>query len=386
MEFDHKKLKQIYRLVIFCALLILAIIYIKDVLTLIEVFFGILMPFIIGGVIAFVLNIPLRVIENKLLKKWTGKSAKVLKRPISIFLSILLVTLIVFVVLITVVPQLTTTVTELGKKIPTAMEELGNYINDFTARFPQINKYFGGMTDIHFDWDSVSTTVFEFLKSGVSDVITSTFGVAMDIVGIIVNLIIGFIFAIYLLGQKEKISDGMAKMMRTYLKPGRSEKILKVARLLNVNFVNFFTGQCIEAVILGCMFVITMLIFQIPYAVMLSILIAFTSLIPIVGAFIGCIVGILFILVDSPSKVLVFLILFLIIQQVEENVIYPKVVGNKVGLPSILVLMAVTIGGSMFGVAGMLVFIPLVSTVYTLAKERTAARGEQQQELNSSKG
>jgi len=386
MEFDHKKLKQIYRLVIFCALLILAIIYIKDVLTLIEVFFGILMPFIIGGVIAFVLNIPLRVIENKLLKKWTGKSAKVLKRPISIFLSILLVTLIVFVVLITVVPQLTTTVTELGKKIPTAMEELGNYINDFTARFPQINKYFGGMTDIHFDWDSVSTTVFEFLKSGVSDVITSTFGVAMDIVGIIVNLIIGFIFAIYLLGQKEKISDGMANMMRTYLKPGRSEKILKVARLLNVNFVNFFTGQCIEAVILGCMFVITMLIFQIPYAVMLSILIAFTSLIPIVGAFIGCIVGILFILVDSPSKVLVFLILFLIIQQVEENVIYPKVVGNKVGLPSILVLMAVTIGGSMFGVAGMLVFIPLVSTVYTLAKERTAARGEQQQELNSSKG
>lgn len=374
MGFDREKVKQAYRIILFCALLILAIIYIKEVIDMIEVFFGILMPFIIGGAIAFVLNIPLRGIENKLLKKWQSKSAAKLKRPVSIVLSILFVILLVVIVVMTVVPQLARTITELGKQIPTAVENFEKYLVVLSVKYPQIEKYVADIQNYKFDWATIYDNLGDFLKSGAANMLTSTFDVATGIIGGFVNFLIGLIFAIYILGQKEIISSALKKVMKAYLKPERNETILKICKLLYVNFSNFITGQCVEALILGGMFVVSMIIFRLPYALMIGVLIAFTALIPIVGAFIGCVVGIFLIFVDSPSKVIVFIILFFVLQQIEGNVIYPKVVGNKVGLPSILVLMAVTIGGSLFGVAGMLVFIPLVSTAYSLINESVAAR------------
>jgi len=376
MGFERDKIKQIYRIILFCALMILAIIYIKEVIAMINVLFGILMPFIIGGVIAFILNIPLCGIETKLLKNWKSKSSVKLKRPVSILLSILIVVLIIFIVVITVVPQLASTVSVLGKKMPVAMNNLMKYLDDLSVKYPQIQAYVVDLQNYKFDWTSITNNLADFLKSGVSNVLSSTFSVASGIIGGFVNFLIGFIFAIYILGQKESISAALKKLMKAYLKPERNDRILKICKLLYVNFANFITGQCVEALILGGMFVVAMFIFRLPYALMVGILIAFTALIPIVGAFIGCAVGIFLILVDSPSKVIVFLILFFVLQQIEGNVIYPKVVGDKVGLPSILVLMAVTIGGSLFGVAGMLVFIPLVSTAYTLLNENVAIRSK----------
>lgn len=377
MGFEREKIKQIYKIIIFCALLILAIIYIKEVLAMIKVFFGILMPFILGGVIAFVLNIPLCGIENKILNKWNGKLADKLKRPVSILLSILFVTLIIIIVIMTVVPQLASAITELGKKVPTAMNNLIVYLNELSVKYPQIEDYVADIQSYKFDWNSITSAVANILKNGVSNLLTSTVAVASGIIGGLMNAIIGFIFAIYLLSQKEAISVAIKKVMKTYLKPEKNDIILKISKLLYVNFSNFITGQCVEALILGSLFVVSMFLFRLPYALMIGILIAFTALIPIVGAFVGCVVGVFLIFVDSPSKVIVFLILFFVLQQIEGNVIYPKVVGNKVGLPSILVLMAVTIGGSLFGVAGMLVFIPLVSTVYTLINENMMARSIQ---------
>lgn len=374
MGFEREKIKQIYKIIAFCALLILGIIYIKEVLAMVKMLFKILLPFIIGGVIAFVLNIPLCGIEEKLLKKWKGKYATKFKRPVSILLSILFVVMIVVIVIMTVVPQLASTITELGKKMPTAMNNLVKYLNELSVKYPQIEDYVVEIQNYKFDWGSITSTLANFLKSGVSNILSSTFIVASGILGGLMNSLIGFIFALYILSQKESISAAIKKLMKAYLKPERNDRILKVSKLLYVNFANFITGQCVEALILGGLFVVTMFIFRLPYALMIGVLIAFTALIPIVGAFVGCAVGVFLILVDSPSKVIVFLILFFVLQQIEGNVIYPKVVGNKVGLPSILVLMAVTIGGSLFGVAGMLVFIPLVSTVYTLVNENVTAR------------
>lgn len=374
MGFEKDKIKQIYRIIIFCAILILGIIYIKEVVTMIKVFFGILMPFIIGGVIAFVLNIPLCVIESKMLNKWKGKWADKFKRPASILLSILFVFLIIFIVVMTVVPQLASTVTVLGKKMPVAMDNLEKYINELAVKYPQIEAYVVDIQNYKFDWASITSNLAEFFKSGASNVLSSTFSVASGIIGGFVNALVGFIFAIYILGQKETISAALKKVMKAYLKPEKNDRILKICKLLYVNFANFITGQCIEALILGSMFVVAMFICRLPYALMVGVLIAFTALIPIVGAFIGCVIGAFLILVDTPSKVVVFLILFFVLQQIEGNVIYPKVVGDKVGLPSILVLMAVIIGGSLFGVAGMLVFIPLVSTAYTLINDNVAVR------------
>lgn len=376
MGFDRVKIKQIYHIIVLCAVLIVGIIYIKDVLEMINIFFGVLIPFIIGGVIAFILNIPLSNIENKILKKWNGKAAKKLKRPVSILLSILFVALIVYVVIMTVVPQLAKTAADLGKKFPDFVDDIMNYLDKLSAKYPQIAKYVADIEKNDFDWTSITGNLVGFLKNGASDVLSSTFSVASGIIGGLLNFVIGLIFALYILGQKETLSGAIKKILKAYLKPKSNDKVLKVSKLLYVNFYNFITGQCLEALILGSLFVMGMFVCRLPYALLIGVLIAFLSLIPIVGTMCGCAVGAFLMLVDSPGKTVLFLIVFIVIQQVEGNLIYPKVVGNKVGLPPMLVLMAVTIGGSLFGVAGMLVFIPLVSTVFSLVRENVETRNK----------
>ena len=218
--------------------------------------------------------------------------------------------------------------------------------------------------------------------------VTSTIGMASSIIGAIVNGVISFIFSLYILSQKEKLADQGQRIVRAYASEKLADGILRVLSLLNKNFTNFVTGQCLEAIILGVLFIIAMTIFGMPYAVLVGVLIAFTALIPIVGAFIGCGVGAFLILIDDPMLALWFVIMFLIIQQLEGNLIYPKVVGNSVGLPAIWILMAVSLGGSLFGVTGMLFFIPLLSTCYVLLRdnvnERNRAKQEVQQEEVSS--
>jgi predicted PurR-regulated permease PerM len=195
-----------------------------------------------------------------------------------------------------------------------------------------------------------------------------------SIISSVVNFIIAFVFAIYILAQKEKLSGQVQRVMQAYLSEKVVERIQKVSSLLYTNFSNFITGQCLEAVILGGLFVICMNILRLPFALVIGILIALTALIPIAGAFIGCAVGIFLILIEDPVQALVFLVLFFVLQQIEGKLIYPKVVGNFVGLPGIWVLFAITVGGSLFGIVGMLVFIPLTATAYTLLREDVGKR------------
>ncbi len=368
MGFDKVKIRQICFLVLYVAAVVLLLIYSNVLFQGLAIGLKILMPFLAGGAIAFILNIPMNSIENKIFKKWQGKSAKALKRPISLVLSIIFVLAIVTLVICAVVPQLRTTIVTLGNKIPPFVDNMLAWLMALTTDYPEITEALVQL-EKDFDWSSITATVGGFLSNGVGNVLTSTIAVAGNIVAGIANGFISFVFAIYILIQKEKLQDQCCRILNAYTKGNVNARVRDVCSRLYVNFTNFICGQCLEAVILGLLFVIFMSIFQMDYAVMIGTLIAFTALIPIVGAFIGCGVGAFMLFIENPIQALWFLILFLILQQLEGNLIYPRVVGNSVGLPSIWVLASVTVGGSMFGVVGMLVFIPLMSTIYSLIRD-----------------
>ena len=329
-------------------------------------------PFVLGGAIAFILNVPMRGIEKgmfRLQKKIMPKSGKrweKLVRPVSMILSMLLVVFIILVVALVVIPELATTVGSVARKIEANIPVFQRWIEDtFRDDSPMVE--WANTIDIH--PEEILDTAAAVLKNGVNSILSSTISVTMGIVNTFMNLGIGLIFAIYILLQKEKLAVQCKKTLYAMLPGNVVEYLLHVCSLSSRTFGNFVAGQCIEAVILGGMFFVVMTLFRFPYAMLVGVLIAFTALIPVFGAFIGCAVGFFLILMVSPVKALAFLVVFFVLQQLEGNLIYPHVVGNSVGLPSIWVLAAVTIGGSLMGVVGMLVFIPLVSVMYALFRE-----------------
>ncbi len=277
--------------------------------------------------------------------------------------------LVVALVFVIVVPQLGRTIKEIGMQIPVFLNDVYVWLEKQFIAYPEILEQLSKLENMKFDWNSIISSVAGFMTNGIGNVITSTVNVASNIVGGVVNTVIAFIFAIYILFQKEKLSNQGDRVLMAYCKTPVYLYVKKVFALLHKNFSSFIAGQCLEAVILGAMFFAVLAILGFPYALLIGVLIAFTALIPIVGAFIGCAVGVFLILMDDPVKALWFLVIFLVLQQLEGNLIYPKVVGNSVGLPSIWVLVAVSVGGSMMGVPGMLIFIPIVSTLYALLKE-----------------
>ena len=219
------------------------------------------------------------------------------------------------------------------------------------------------------NWEEILNQLVTFFRIGANSMLSSTISVATGIVSGVGTFFIGLVFACYILLQQEFLKRQMKKLIFAYLKEKHANRFLQICALTYRTFSNFLTGQCLEAVILGMMFFISMTILRFPFAVLVGVLIAFTALIPIFGAFVGCAVGTFLILTVNPSQAAAFVVLFLVLQQIEGNLIYPKVVGGSIGLPAIWVLVAVTLGGSLFGIVGMLVFIPIVSVVYTLLKE-----------------
>ncbi len=374
MDLNRGNMKKIRGLILFTALVCLAVLKIDIVLAGIFFLLGIIKPFLYGAAIAFVLNIPMKAVEEGLLSKVKNPKFAKAKRPVSIFLSFASVVLVIVLVTVTVVPQVTKTMMELGNKIPAFLVDAQIWLEELFASQPQLLAVLEEFDPAKMNWDSIVNTVADFLKNGLGSVVTSTVTVASTIIGGVVNVFVALVFSFYILAQKEKLGGQLKRMLHAYCPDRVYGRILEVASLTGRNFSNFITGQCTESVILGAMFVVAMAVFRFPYAVMVGVLIAFTALIPIVGAFVGCFVGAFLIMVDNPVKAVWFVILFLVLQQVEGNLIYPHVVGNSVGLPSIWVLAAVTVGGSLMGVVGMLVFIPIVSTVYALVREDVNGR------------
>lgn len=371
---EKRVTRLIYKLILFAGLVCLGVIYSRELLTVFQVFIGMLSPFLVGGAIAFVLQLPTGFIERNLFRNWKNEKTAGIKRGVSILLALLFViSLLVFVVLI-VVPQLGRTLIELGTAISVFMKELIGDLEKLVQQYPELQDSVATLESISVDWNSVISYVTNFVKTGILSMVSTTVGIGGSLAGLLFDGVISFVFAIYILTGKEKLGGQIKKLLRAYLSEKGYQKILKVLALCNQNFSKFISGQCLEAVILGTMFVICMTIFDMPYALLVGVLIAFTALIPIVGAFIGCIIGAILILMVSPIKAVGFVAMFLILQQLEGNLIYPRVVGNSVGLPAIWVLVAVSVGGSMFGIVGMLVFIPLMSTLYALLRENVNAK------------
>lgn len=308
------------------------------------------------------------------MERLKGKTVKRLKRPLSMVFSLMLIVLVLAVTIGMLVPQMGATVSEIGVKITAFMEQMTLEFEHLAENEPVLMDWADRLESIEIKWDEVLENVVHFLKNGAGNMLGSTFSMAGSIISGVVDVAIAFVFALYILAQKERLSGQMRRIISAYLPVRTGDKILEVCSLLYKNFSSFITGQCLEAVILGTMFVIFMSIFRMPYALVVGVLIAVTALIPIAGAFIGCAVGLFLILINNPLQALWFLVLFLVLQQIEGNLIYPRVVGNSVGLPSIWVLMAVSVGGSLFGIIGMLVFIPLMSTSYALLKESVNKR------------
>ena len=356
MEFDKKTVK---KLIFILFITILFYLGVKNIVSVAEVagkVMNLFFPFILGAMVAFIINVPMSKIENLIFKNKEVKG----KRIVSFLLTILLVAGIIAVAVTTIVPQIADTLVVIAKKLPEAYDSLLIWAGD---NLGFIEEY---LQKISVDWPEIVNHLSSALRQAASVMVNSGIVVVSNIIGAIVNFCIGLVFAIYILMAKENLTRQGKEIIYAVFKTETADKILYVCSLAQKTFSRFISGQCLEACILGFMFFVTMSVFRIPYAMLISVLIAFSALIPIVGAFIGCAVGILLILMVSPVQALIFLVMFLVLQQIEGNFVYPHVVGSSVGLPSMWVLVAVTIGGKLMGVAGMIIFIPLISVLYTL--------------------
>lgn len=368
MELNKQNMIRIFKIAAGIILFYVGLQNLSAVMGAVKVVYGLLSPFVIGAAIAFILNVPMRFVERTLFGWLERKKERKPKfiRPISLVITLALVVGVIFIVMFIIGP-------ELGQTIKAAIDQAIPFFQDLQvkllelfAEYPDIESWIQELT---IDWQSLGQKLLTFAGSGVGSIVNSTFSVATSIVSGVVNFVMAFIFAIYLLLQKEKLGRQVKQILYAVLKEQTADRILSIGQLSGETFSKFLSGQCLEAVILGTMFVIAMSILRFPYALMIGVLIAFTALIPVFGAFIGCVIGAFLILIVDPMQAFWFIILFVVLQQIEGNLIYPHVVGGSIGLPSIWVLVAVSLGGSVMGVAGMLVFIPGFSVLYTLLRE-----------------
>ena len=338
------------------------------VLGVLKTIWDIIFPFVLGGAIAFLTNVPMSFLEKKIFEnvKKKNKIVRKLKRPISLILTIVLVVGVIALVMFGVIPQLTRTMGTLVTSINDFIPQMQSWIGEFFHNNQEIMNL---VDQIEFDPDQAIKWGISLLGNGAGNMMNTTMSAVGSIVSGVATFFIAFSFACYILFQKEKLHIQIRKVFFAFLPRQKADTFLKVCSLTYRTFANFLAGQCLEAVILGSMFVVTLSILKMPYALLIGILIAFTALIPIFGAFIGCAVGSFLIFMVNPQQAILFVIVFLVLQQIEGNLIYPHVVGESVGLPSIWVLAAVTIGGNLMGIVGMLVFIPLLSVLYTIFRE-----------------
>lgn len=330
---------------------------------------GICSPIILGGAIAFVLNVPLRFFEKYLGKVIIDKQNVL--RFTGIILSYALAIGIIVFVIMTVIPEMVNTVKSLNQGFPQFIDQLDGWLKGLAKNYPDITDY---ISKLEVNWPSIVERVLGVLQSGVTNVLSSTLGVATSVIGVLTTIMLGVIFSIYILAQKEKLGTQFRKILYAYLPQGKADRITEIGHLTSRTFTGFISGQCMEALLFGLLCYIGMLIFNFPYAISISVLIGFTTLIPVLGAFIGTGLGALLILVTNPIKALWFVVFIIVLQQIDEHFMYPRVVGNSVGLPSLWVMIAVTLGGSLMGLFGMLVFVPLVSVLYALFRESVYGR------------
>ena len=339
-------------------------------------------PFVIGAGIAFIFNVPMRSIENQL----DGVHKTGLRRSLALVLTLMCLVLLIMFVFELLVPQIRLTLASLAETIPAFIDRTAQKLMVLIEENPELGIWIQDAFDLEsLNWTDIIRNVLTWLANQIKGLMGGAVNVIGNVTSGIVNTVISIVFAIYCLSRKEILARQCRRVLYSVLSEKRADEVIRVTRLTNVTFSNFISGQCLEAVILGCLFAVVMAILKMPYIPLVSVIIAITALIPVVGAFVGCVVGAFFILVNDPIQALTFIAMFLVLQQLENNLIYPRVVGTSIGLPGMWVLVAVTIGGEIMGVGGMLAMIPLTSVLYTLAREftnrRLAERGIPEEKL-----
>ena len=377
-QFKNEDVKKYLFIGTFLIVIFWALNNIASISGFVSAFFSLFMPFIIGGVIAFIFNVPMRQIEKHLFKKerYATEKFAAVRRVSAYVITLVFIIAVITTAMFVVLPELIKTIADLIMVIPEGVSNLQKWLLEQLSAYPELEKQLAG---IKIDWGALIKSAFDFISVGTKGLITGGIGAVSGIISGVTTFFIGFVFSIYILFQKERLGRQVKKIMVAVLSEKKVERMLEIASITNTTFANFLSGQCLEAVILGSMFVLSMTLLRMPYAFLIGVVIAVTALIPIVGAFIGCIVGVILIGLTNPLQAVGFVVLFLVLQQIEGNLIYPHVVGNSVGLPGIWVLVAVTIGGNLFGIAGMLTFIPISSVAYALFRVYINKRLENKQ-------
>ena len=385
MNLNKKDVLKILSIIFISIIFLVALINLSSIFSWIEKLLSVLSPFIWGLCFAFVINIPLRLIENRVfsgLNKKGNKKWLRIKRPVSLILSILLLLILISLLVILIIPRFKEALESFATKLP-------DYMNVLDLRLSELMANFTGEEGKHIfkiDWETISGKLIDFVHSSDVNTVELTIDIVSKVIGGIFDVILGFVFSIYILASKERLGRQFRSVLYSIIKKEKADSFLSVLSISNTSFSRFVAGQCTEAVIIGFLCALGMIIFRMPYVPVISCIIAVTALIPVFGAFIGTAIGAFMILLDSPVKALWFIIYIIVLQQIETNLIYPRVVGKSVGLPGIWVLFAVTVGGGFFGAFGMLVSVPVCSVIYTLlerwVKNRLIKRNIDSDRLN----
>lgn len=365
--------KRIIILVIIGVLAYLVLSNFDFIIEILTRLFKALFPFILGIILAFILNILMTKIEKGLKTLQKKLEIKFPTRGISIAISLIIFILAITFIALELIPELVNNLENLIKSIPGIFKNIETYILNLLADYPEIQKQISNLFNNTTNFNSILVSILNYIINGSISFVTS-------FINSIITIFTSLVFAIYMLSQKESLINGTKNLMKAYFSTNKTEKILEIGRLSNQTFAKFVSGQCLEALILGCIFFIILTIFRFPYALLISVITCFTALIPIFGAFIAIIIGAILIATVNPLQALIFAIIFLIIQQIEGNLIYPKVVGKSVGLSPIWTLLAISVGGSLFGIVGMLVGLPLASIIYALIKKDIAIKLKENKE------
>ena len=358
-KYDKKAFKFYRNLIAFGIILYILLNNLHMIWHYFNIFLGILTPFLAGGFVAFILNIPLKLFEEKIFKKWQPKK-KGGKRAVCILLTLLCIALVIFLLIYIVGPRVQESLISVVEKLPEFEDQvvkipiLKDYEENIHEVFSKIN--------IH----SVQKVLIDYIKNANNDLFNTIVSRVGSVLNTLFGVVMGFVFAIYALSSKEDLSRKSKELLYAAFSEERADTIVKFGEIIFKNFYNFFTGQFIEALVLGAMCFVGMLIFRFPFAPAISIIVGLGALVPILGAYIGVITGALLILLQSPFKALMFIVFMVCLQQFDGSVTYPRIVGNKVGLPAIFVIVAITVGGALFGMIGMILFVPLFSTIYEL--------------------
>ena len=364
---DKKTVKSLITIIFSAILFAWALKHIPFILGVFGTILKPMIPLFIGASLAFVLNIYVKQLERLFVKI----EKKKLKRALSIVVALLTLVLILALVLLIVIPEMARTFENIGKMLPGFFEDARAWLEGVLVSFPMFQDY---LNNIDFSLENIGETLKDIIMVGGNNLADFTVSIATRLFSGAMNILLGLIFAIYILFDKENLGRQVRRILYAYLPEKRVDQFLGVSVLVSDIFQKFVTGQLTEAVILGMMFVVSMLIFGFPYAVVVGVLVTITAIIPIVGAFIAMAIGFFLIFVNSPVQALWFLLLFFVLQQIEGDFIYPKVVGNSIGLPALWVLAAVMVGGGLYGILGILLAVPIASVFYVLIKRNVGNR------------